>query len=226
MPDLFPESTAPTVTVATEGGPAVHGCVVDAGFARIHVRFEGAELPSYGITTAVSLSFCSTGSISGVEAPGRVIERKEGDRSRLYVIQVPPGISRRVLQAEGLRSDYRLEIARHPEAKARVRAAGAEWIPVALQNISISGAAILLPPREEAAIADVVEAELELTLNEGWVHVLPIRIVQRRLEGARTNCGMTFEWPVAAGSIEVERQLSSWIQNEQVRWHAGRLRPA
>ncbi|MDG1490248.1 MAG: hypothetical protein P8R43_00055 [Planctomycetota bacterium] len=226
MPDLFLDKTAPSIAVALDGEPATHGCVVDAGFARIHVRFEGPDTPCYGITEAVSLSFCSSSSMARVEAPGRIIERKECDSFRLYVIQVPPEISRRVLQAEGLRNDYRLETARHPEASARLRVKGEEWVPVALKNISISGAAILIAPREEAAIAGYVEAELELTLSEDWVHVLPTRIVQRRLEGGRTNCGMTFEWPATASLVEVERQLRSWIQKEQVRFRTDRLRSA
>ena len=230
MPDLFFDRTAPTVTVAadsaTHGAGASHGCVVDAGFSRVHVRFEGPETPSYAIAAGVNLSFSSNGSIAGVEAAGRVIERREGDASRLYVIQVPPEISRRVLQAEGLRNDYRLETARHPEARARLRVGDAEWLPVTLKNISISGAAILISPRDETAIAGFVEAELELTLNDQWIHVLPARIVQRRLEGARANCGMTFEWPATAGIAELERELRSWIQAEQVRSRTGRLRSA
>ncbi len=226
MPDLFFDRTAPTVTVATDDATLSQGCVVDAGFSRVHVRFEGPETPSYAIAAGVNLSFSSNGSIAGVEAAGRVIERREGDASRLYVIQVPPEISRRVLQAEGLRNDYRLETARHPEARARLRVGDAEWLPVTLKNISISGAAILISPRDETAIAGFVEAELELTLNDQWIHVLPARIVQRRLEGARANCGMTFEWPATAGIAELERELRSWIQAEQVRSRTGRLRSA
>ena len=41
MPDLFSDKTAPIVRVTAEAGPEVQGCVVDASFARVHVKFEG-----------------------------------------------------------------------------------------------------------------------------------------------------------------------------------------
>lgn len=226
MPDTFSEKTAPSVLVVNDDGFTSDGCVVDASFSRIHVKFEGPHPPVFAITEAVSMSFSSNSSIEGVEAPGRVIERRELDSSRIYAIQVPPDISRKVLQAEGLRNDYRLETSRHPEARARVRVEGGEWIQVILKNLSISGAAILLPPMEEAKVSNKVEAELELRLHDQWVHVLPARIVQRRLEGPRANCGMVFEWPVGRGTVEVERELRAWIQQQQVRDHTERARSA
>lgn len=226
MPDLFSDKTAPIVRVTAEAGLEVQGCVVDASFARVHVKFEGPSLPCYAITDTVSLRFCSNGSIEGVEAPGRIIERRELDCSRAYVIQVPPEVARKVLQAEGLRNDYRLETARHPHASARLRVRGGEWMDVILKNISISGAAVLLPPRDEAKTADRTEAELELCLGANWTHVLQARIVQRRLEGPRANCGMVFDWPATSGIAEIERQLRSWIQHEQVRARSDRARSA
>ncbi len=226
MPHSFTEKNAPTVLVSTEGAAEIAGCVVDASFAQVHVRFEGPVLPTFAITDAVTLRFCSNGSIEGVEAPGRVIERREMDASRAYVIQVPPEISRKVLQADGLRNDFRLETARHPEAGARVRAPHQEWTPVILKNLSISGAAALLSPRDEAALAETVLIEIELRLSPEWVQVLPARIVQRRLEGPRTNCGIVFEWPIAKGAVELERQLRAWIHREQVQARADRKHSA
>jgi len=226
MPDLFSDKTAPVVRVSSDSGHEVEGCVVDASFARVHVKFEGPSLPCYAITDAVSLTFCSNGSIEGVEAPGRIIERSELDSSRVYVIQVPPEVARKVLQAEGLRNDYRLETTRHPQANARLRMRGGDWMKVVLKNISISGAAVLLSPREEATLSARTEADLELCLGADWTHVLPARIVQRRLEGPRANCGMVFEWPPTNGMAEIERQLRSWIQHEQVRARSDRARSA
>ncbi len=226
MSNLFSEKTAPVVRVSSETSPEIQGCVVDAAFARVHVMFEGPDLPSYAITDSVDLRFCSSGSIQGVEAPGRIIERRELNSARTYVIQVPPEVARRVLQAEGLRNDFRLDTARHSQASARLRVRGGDWVNVILKNISISGAAVLLSPREEAAMASRLEAELELCLGENWTHVLPVRIVQRRLEGPRTNCGMVFEWPATNGLAEVERQMRSWIQHEQVRARSDRARSA
>jgi hypothetical protein len=226
MPELYSDKNAPIVRVAADAKPEFEGCVVDASFARVHVNFEGPSPPCYAITDAVSLRFCSNSSIEGVEAQGRIIERRELDSSRAYVIQVPPEVARRVLQAEGLRNDYRLETARHPQARARLRVRGGEWTDVILKNISISGAAVLLPPREEAKISNCTETELELCLGANWTHVLSARIVQRRLEGPRANCGMVFEWPATSGIAEVERQLRSWIQHEQVRARSERAQSA
>jgi hypothetical protein len=220
MPELFSDKSAPIVRVAAEARLEAEGRVVDASFARVHVRFEGSALPCYAITDAVALRFCSNGSIEGVRAPGRIIARREVGSSRVYVIQVPPEVARKVLEAEGLRNDYRLDTARHPQVSARLRVQGGDWMDVTLKNISMSGAAVLLPPREEAKIANCTETELELCLGADWTHVLSARIVQRRLEGRRANCGIVFEWPATSGIAEVERQLRSWIQHEQVRERA------
>ncbi|MGD2018208.1 MAG: hypothetical protein PVJ89_08840 [Planctomycetota bacterium] len=222
MTHRFSEKTAPVALVRVEDGPQVKGCVVDAAFARLDVRFEGPNPPALPITGAVSMSFSSNGSIEGVEAPGRVIERRELDSARLYVIQVPPEIARQVLQSEGLRGDYRLNTLRHQGVSARLRVAGGDWGKVLLKNLSVSGAAVLLSPQAEGALAGHEEVELELGLDGEWSAVLRTRILQRRLEGPRVSCGVLFDWPSMPGSAETERELRAWLQREQLRTRARR----
>ena len=222
----FTEKTAPLVAVRDEDGRTAEACVVDAAFARLSLRFEGPGSPSLSITEPVSLRFSSSGTIEGVEAPGRVIERRELDSARLYVVQVPPEVARQVLQSEGLRSDFRLDTLRLQGVEARLRAAADGWAPVLLKNVSVSGAAVLMTPKAEAELSGLTEAELELTTEHGEAFTFPCRIIQRRLEGPRVHCGLLFDWPAVEDSAETERSLRAWLQQQQVRSRSERARSA